>query len=100
MKFTPKISGTRVEDYDIILIFDNPYIDLKTVIDKVTRQETMDWILDNIRFTRGSNNNWYGNLDYDTLYKLSILENYPEYEKEMIEHFGENWMNHYIRFNH
>lgn len=100
MKFTPKMSGTRVEDYDIIPIFDNPYIDLKTVIDKVTRQETMDWILDNIRFTRGSNNNWYSVLDYDTLYKLSILENYPEYEKEMIEHFGENWMNHYIRFNH
>ena len=99
MKFIPKMSGTRVEDYDIIPLFDNNYFDLKKVAEVVTRQEVMDWILTHVEFNRGSNNNWYGIVDYDTLYKLSILENYPEYEKEMVEHFGDNWMNHYIRFN-
>ena len=39
-------------------------------------------------------------LDYDTILKLSILEHYPEYEKEMINYFGNEWLKHYIRFNH
>ncbi|MEE3344674.1 MAG: hypothetical protein VZS44_11310 [Bacilli bacterium] len=100
MKFITKMSGVRVEDYDIIPIFDTQYIDLKSILYKVTRQETMDWILDKLRFTKGTDNNWYTTVDWDTIYKLSVLENYPEYEKEFIDYFGENWINHYIRFNH
>ena len=100
MTFTTKMSGTRVEDYNIIPIFDTGYITLKQVMSKVQRQEVMDWILDNIRFTKGTDDNWIATLDWDTILKLSVLENYPEYEKEFKEHLGDNWINHYIRFNH
>ena len=100
MTFITKMSGTRVEDYDIIPIFDTGYITLKQVMSKVQRQEVMDWILDNIHFIKGTDDNWIATLDWDTILKLSVLENYPEYEKEFKEHFGDNWINHYIRFNH
>ena len=38
--------------------------------------------------------------DWDTILKISILENYPDYEKELKDYFGESWLKHYIRFNH
>ena len=65
----------------------------------------MDFILDNFRFSKCGDeenypNEWVAVFDYDTLYKIAILENYPEYEKEMIDYFGEKWLKHYIRFNH
>ena len=44
--------------------------------------------------------NAYAILDFDTIFKLSVMENYPEYEKEFIDYFGEKWIKHYIRFNH
>jgi hypothetical protein len=98
MKFEEKISGTRVTDFKITPAFDD-VLKLGELIKTVKRQETMNWILDTLRFTKGEND-WYAMIDYDTNYKLSILENYPEYEQEMLEYFGENWMNQYIRFNH
>ena len=100
MKFEPKISGTRVEDYEIDPIFTEQHITLKQCIYVVQRQETMDWILDKFRFTKGTDGDWYAILDWDTIMKLSILEKYPEYEKEMVEYFGDSWMKQYIRFNH
>lgn len=100
MNFTPKISGTRVDDFDIKPIFDTQLITLNLVIKTIKRQESMNWLLDNLRFTKGEDDNWYATIDYDSIYKLSILENYLQYEKEMIDYFGENWMSHYIRFNH
>lgn len=100
MIFTPKMSGIRVDDYDIIPLFNTNYISLSIVMETVTRQETMNWILNNIRFNLVSEGNWKASIDDDTIMKLSILENYPGYEKEMINHIGENWLNHYIRFSH
>ena len=100
MKFTPKMSGIRVDDFNIDPIFEDQLIYLDNITEIVHRQETMDWILDKLRFTKSSTNRFIAIIDYDTNLKLSILENYPEYEKELIEHIGDNWINHYIRFNH
>lgn len=103
MKFEEKISGTRVEDFKIKPIFENQYIWLTDVMTKIKRQETMDFLLDNFRFYKGEyekEGDWVAIIDFDTIYKLSVMENYPQYEKEFVDYFGENWLNHYIRFNH
>lgn len=101
MKIESKISGWRITDFKITPIFDSQFINLKDVIAKIKKQETMNYILDEFRFTRGEvDGEWFAIFDYDTIYKISIMENYPEYEKELKEHFGENWSKHYLRFNH
>lgn len=100
MKFYPKISGVRVEEFNIIPLFRSQFITLAECMEKIKRQETMDWILDTFRFTKCDAGAWVAIIDFDTDYKLAIMENYPEYEKEMQEYFGSNWLQHYIRFNH
>lgn len=105
MKFESKISGTRVTDFDITPIFEEQFVFLSEAQKVIKRQETMDFLLDEFRFSRCGNqkkypNEWVAILDYDTIFKLSILEHYPEYEKEMIDYFGNEWLKHYIRFNH
>ena len=100
MKFEPKISGVRVTEFNIEPLFCSQLITLEDCIKTVKRQETMDWLLDTLRFTNGMDGKWHATISYDTDYKLAILENYPEYEKEMIGYFGRGWMKHYIRFNH
>ena len=101
MKFEEKMSGTRVTEFEIIPIFDNQIVTLNNVIENVHRQETMDFILDKLRFYKSHIDKvWYTTIDWDTILKLSVLENYPEYEKEFLDYFGTNWLRHYIRFNH
>lgn len=100
MKFEPKISGTRVEDFNITPLFCTQIISLNDCQKKVKRQETMDYLLDTFRFSLCVDGEWRAVIDFDTDYKLAVLENYPEYEKEFIDYFGEKWIKHYIRFNH
>ena len=100
MKFEPKISGTRVTDFKIKTPLKEQIHSLSEIITKIQNQKTMDFILDTYRFTKGRGGEWYAVFDYDALYKIGILENHPEYEQEMIDYFGENWTEHYIRFNH
>lgn len=105
MKFEPKISGVRVTDFDIECKLSGQIHLLSELMEKIHEQKTMDFILDNFRFTKCGNqeeypHEWVAVFDYDTLYKIAILEDYPEYEKEMIEYFGEDWLKHYIRFGH
>lgn len=103
MTFEPKISGTRVTDFEIKGIFIPPVVWLSDAMRTLKHQETMDFLLDEFRFYKGSEEregDWFTFIDGDTNYKVSILENYPDYEKEMIEYFGEKWLKHYIRFNH
>lgn len=103
MTFEPKISGTRVQDFKIERIFDSQFVWLSDAMAKLQRQEAMDYLLDEFRFSKGyeeKSHDWCAIIDSDSIYKVSILENYPEYEKEMIDYFGENWLQHYIRFNH
>lgn len=105
MNFEPKISGTKVTDYRITPIFGDQFILLSEAQKVIKHQETMNFLLDNFRFNKCGNeidypNEWVAILDMDTIYKISIMENYPEYEKEMIDYFGVKWMDDYIRFNH
>lgn len=103
MKFEPKISGTRVTDFNITPIFDSQLIWLSEVMEKIQNQKAMDYILDTCRFTKGheeKSHDWWAIIDCDSIYKISCLENYPDYVKEFENYFGENWLEHYIRFNH
>ncbi len=103
MKFETKISGVRVTDYEIESIFDTQFVWLSEIMEKIHRQETMNFILDEFRFYKGEaekENDWICIFDWDTIEKISIMEKYPQYEKEMIDYFGKNWLKHYIRFNH
>lgn len=103
MKFESKISGTKVTDFEIKPIFDSQIVWLSEAMQKIKRQETMNFLLDNYRFSKGyeeKEGDWGAIIEWDTNLKLSVLENYPDYEKEFLEYFGENWMKCYIRFNH
>lgn len=105
MKFEPKISGTRVTDFNIKCSLAGQIHFLSELMKEIHQQETMDFILDNFRFFKCGDqekypNEWYVIFDHDTLYKIAILENYPEYKQEMINYFGDGWLKHYIRFNH
>ena len=104
--FDPKISGVRVTGSEIDevmhnIIFPSQFISLKDCICKIRRQESMNWLLDTLRFSKGERaGDWCAIIDWDSIAKLTILEKYPEVEKQFIEYFGENWMEYYIRFNH
>ena len=103
MKFEPKMSGTRVTDFNIKCDRNKQSVFLSEAMKILHRQETMDFLLDTFRFYKcvgDRKGDWVAFVDFDTLYKIAILEKYPEYEKEMIDYFGEKWLKHYIRFNH
>lgn len=103
MKFEPKLSGTRVTEFKITPIFHEQVVWLSEAMKIIKRQETMNFLLDEFRFSKGyeeREGDWVTILDYDTIFKLSVLENYPEYEEEFKEYFGEQWLKNYIRFNH
>jgi len=103
MKFEGKISGTKVSEFEITSIFDSQFVWLSEVMEKIQNQKTMDFILDTFRFSKGreeKSHDWCAILDWDSIMKISVLENYPEYEKEFIDYFGEEWLKQYIRFNH
>lgn len=104
MRFETKMSGTKVTDYEITPVCADilPLTQIDTF-----KTETAQWILDNFYLIKLSESaikeygcNHVVALDWDSVMKISILEKYPEYEKEMIEYFGERWLRQYIRFNH
>lgn len=106
IKFNPKISGTEVTGTEIDeisnnLVFDSQFITLQDCINNLHRQESMNWVLDTLRFTKSADGkNWWATIGWDSIAGLTVLEKYPEVEKQFIEYFGENWMEYYIRFNH
>ena len=58
INFDSKISGTRVTGSEIDeimqnIIFASQFISLKDCIKKIHRQESMNWILDILRFYKG-----------------------------------------------
>ena len=68
---------------------------LNTLLKMDLKQRTMDFILDTFRFSKGEKTKeddeiWWAILDWDSIYKLSCIEKYPEYVKEFEEYFGEN----------
>lgn len=104
LQFEAKMSGTKVIGSEANFLFDSQFVSMDEVFVKVHRQETMNWILDTLRFYKGDEVDgrqaWWTTIDFDTLMKLDIMENHPDEEKQLVEYFGENWMKHYIRFNH
>lgn len=101
MTFTEKISGTRVDGFEITPIFNSQVVTLAEIMAVVKSQVTMNYLLDNLRFYKGESiGDWFTTIDWDTILKLSVLENYPNYERAFVEYFGANWLNHYIRFSH
>ena len=106
INFEPKISGVRVtgSEIDEVLknrVFDSQFITLNSIQEKIHRQESMNWILDTLRFTKSvDGKNWFATISWDSIASLTVMEKYPEVEKQFIEYFGKEWMKHYIRFNH
>ena len=106
IKFIPKLSGVQVTgtEIDEVLknrVFDSQFITLNSIQEKIHRQESMNWLLDTLRFTKSADGkNWFATISWDSIAGLTVMEKYPEVEKQFIEYFGENWINHYIRFNH
>lgn len=106
INFDEKISGTRVTGTEIKevltnLVFNSQFITLSDCIKNIHRQESMDWLLDTLRFTKSADGeNWCAIIDWDSDAKLTVLEKFSEVEKRFIDYFGQNWMKHYIRFNH
>lgn len=108
LKFTEKMSGTSV-NLTVDPLFESGFVSLDEVMRADLSQDTMDFILDNLRFYRGERTAdnageciWWTTIDHDTRCKLAVLERaeYAEIKREFESYFGVNWMKHYIRFNH
>lgn len=108
LKFTEKMSGTSV-NLTVDPLFESGFVSLDEVMRADLSQETMDFILDNLRFYRGERTAdnageciWWTTIDRDTRCKLAVLEKseYASIKSEFVAYFGEDWMHHYIRFNH
>lgn len=103
MKFEAKMSGTKVTDFNFTPIFDSEFIWLSDAMEKIQNQAAMDFLLDTFRFHKGreeKSHDWCAIVDWDSIMKISALETSPDSVKEFEEYFGENWLKHYIRFNH
>lgn len=101
IKIESKISGWTVTGCETKPIFDSQIISLEECMKTIKRQETMDFILDTFRFSKGmKDGTWFTTLDWDTIMKISIMETNPEEEKQLVENFGKKWFTHYLWFNH
>ena len=96
-----KISGWKVTGFETKPIFSSQIISLEECMKTIKQQETMDFILDTFRFSKGmKDGTWFATLDWDTIMKISIMETNPEEEKQLEENFGKKWFTYYLRFNH
>lgn len=101
IKIENKISGWKVTGCETKPIFGSQIISLEECMKTIKQQETMDFILDTFRFSKGmKDGTWFTTLDWDTIMKISIMETNPEEEKQLEENFGKKWFTHYLRFNH
>lgn len=101
MNIESKISGWKITNFETKPIFDSQVISLENCMRTIKRQETMDFILDTFRFSKGvKEGTWFAIIDWDTIMKISIMETNPEEEAQLKEYFGEGWIKHYLRFNH
>lgn len=48
----------------------------------------------------GNDTNFVTSFSPDEDYIIGIINNYPEYEEQLIKRFGEKWHNYYLRFGH
>lgn len=101
MNIESKMSGWTITNFETKPIFNSGIISLEDCMRTIKRQETMNFILDKFRFSKGmEEGTWFAIIDHDTIMKISIMETNPEEEKQLKEHFGEGWIKYYLRFNH
>lgn len=116
MKIETKISGWSITEYGVLNYPCRDCVCLSQV-DKL-KDKTAKWILKNYNFNQYKNldekfvntfllpkeliggNAMIAWLDCDDEEKIAIMENHPDLEKQLIESFGKNWANYYLRFNH
>lgn len=101
MNIENKMSGWKITDFETKPIFNNPILSLEECMKTIKRQETMDFILDTFRFSKGiEDGTWFAIVDRDTIMKISIMETNPKEENLLEERFGKNWLKYHLRFNH
>lgn len=107
MKIEPKISGWAISDFDIKIFphYGDEFVTLKD-IDNLSKRSAQ-WILDNynlVAFKKETVGCHYGVLmDTDDMYKVAIMESYPELEQELADYFNPafgDWRKCYLRFGH
>lgn len=101
IKIESKISGWKITGYETKPIFNDQFVSLEKCMKTIKKQKTMDFILDTFRFSKAiQDGTWFTTIDWDTIMKISIMETNPEEEKLLENHFGKDWINCYLRFNH
>lgn len=107
MNFEPKISGTTVTDFGDIKRIPSICGEIVTLkhINTLKNEDAVNWIFEhydlwalNPEKTEGAN--WGAVMSRDDILKVSIMENHPDKAEELRAYFGDNWMEHYIRFGH
>ncbi len=107
MKIEPKISGWSISDVSI-KIFPHFFDHIVTLndIDKLSLRSAQ-WILkhyDIVELKPEKTGCRFGVLmSTDDMKKISIMESYPEIEKELADHFNPSfgdWTKCYLRFGH
>lgn len=105
MKIESKMSGWSISDFSVKIF---PHLGDQIVtlndIDKLSKRSAQ-WIFDNYNFIELNPDKagcHFGVImSYDDLYKVSIMESYPEIEKELTDYFSpSDWTKCYLRFGH
>lgn len=107
MKIESKISGWSISNVDIEIF---PHLGDQVVtlndIDKLSKRSAQ-WVFDTYNLVELNPNRagcHFGVvMSYDDLYKVSIMESYPEIEKELADYFNPSfgdWTKCYLRFGH
>lgn len=95
-----KISGWQITNFKI-----EPVCCELLGIKKAKTLKAWEWLEKTYNFPevkndKGETEGKYAWLEHDDIYKIAIMENYPEYEKQLTEYFGKEWLRYYLRFDH
>ena len=107
MKIESKISGWSISDVNIKIF---PHLGDQIVtlndIDKLSKRSAQ-WIFDHYNLVElnfeAAGCHFGVIMSYDDLYKVSIMESYPEIEKKLADYFNDSsgdWTKCYLRFGH
>ena len=104
LTFESKMSGVRCEGFEHIDT-DKLTTEIGAIkISSITKLKTFNFIVEmyNVVQLKDSDDTPYLAIfpDCDDLIKIAIMEDYPEEEQQLKEHFGTNWAKYYIRFGH
>ena len=107
MTIETKMSGWRISDLPEIKMIPTLMGDMITYahLDQLTNKDVIDWLLRCYNFCKlnpeyAEGHHFGAWVEPDDLIKCSIAENHPDLAQELKEHFGDNWMDYYLRFGH